>query len=201
MGDFPMVNHAEMVYRPGDREAARALFETMGCAVGELPGFPWLIINIDASVGGALTADNIMYANESTPAQQNLEAALEEAIAANPNLAEKLERYKAIRLARPQYVHHFGASVATHEDWLSRVEALQDANANHPLLRGRIEVDVREPGHPGALGPLSQAFIHSDIIQVAPLQMGGILFDLQWSPTVDPADIGPIEFPDRMQMV
>jgi hypothetical protein len=61
-----------MVCRPGDREAARALFETMRFRVDEYPGFPWLTINIDAGAGPG--GDNVLYANESTPAQQNVEA-------------------------------------------------------------------------------------------------------------------------------
>jgi hypothetical protein len=97
-------------------------------------------------------------------------------------------------------VFHFGASVATHEDWKQRVDRLIEANESHPLLKGRIDMDVREPGTPGALGPLSQAFIHTDIIQPGPLQMGGLLFDLQWAPDVS-VDVSSIEFPDRMAMV
>jgi hypothetical protein len=189
-----------MVYRPGDREATKAFFEAMGCAVSELPGFPWLVINIDPGRPG-LSSDNAMYANESTPAQQNLERALEQRLAADSELAELVERYRGIRRAHPQYVHHFGASTATHEDWAQRVENLQEANRSHPLLKGRIEMYVYEPGVPGALGPLSQAFIHTDIIQVAPLQMGGLLFDLQWAPPLDFANAASIEFPDRLAMV
>jgi hypothetical protein len=63
-------------------------------------------------------------------------------------------------------------------------------------------MDVREPGVPGALGPLSQAFIHTEIIQPGPLQMGGLLFDLQWAPEVmDIREASKIVFPDRVGMV
>lgn len=198
MADRPTLNHAEMVYRPGDRETARALFETMGFGVAEYDAFPWLVVNIDAAAGRG--RDNVMYVNESTPAQQNFEASFAEVLAGNSELADKLERYRKIRRAHPQYVFHFGASVATHEDWAARVEALREANVTHDLLKGRIDMDVREPGVPGALGPLSQAFIYTDIISIGPLQVGGLLFDLQWAPPLGP-DVGKIEFPDRLAMV
>ena len=199
MGDRPIINHSEMVYRPGDREAARALFETMGFRVEELPEFPWLIIIIDAEAERG--RDNVMYANESTPAQQNLEQALGTALAADPELAGRLERYRSIRRAHPQYVYHFGASVPTHDDWKERVDRLREASQSHPLLKGRIEMDVYEPGVPGALGPLSQAFIHTDIIEWGPFQLGGLLFDLQWAPEIDLEAAAQLEFPDRAAMV
>ena len=202
MAERPILNHSEMVYGPGDREAATALFEAMGFRVEDIPGFPWLIINIDDSVSGA--GDNVLYAQESTPAQQNYEAALQKALDADSDLADKLKRYRGIRREHPQYVFHFGASVPTHEDWLRRVDILKEANESHPLLKGRIDMVVKEPGVPGALGPLSQAFIHSDIIQVGPLQHGGLLFDLQFIPDADDdtaATVASIVFPDRLAMV
>jgi len=199
MAERPLLNHAEMVYRPGDRDAARAFFETMGFAVSELPAFPWLVITVDPEAGWGV--DNVMYANESTPAQQNFEKAFEQALASDSELAGTLQRYLGIRRAHPQYVFHFGASVPTHEDWQERVERLQEANRSHPLLAGRIEMDVYEPGVPGALGPLSQAFIYTDIIAVGPRQLARLLFDLQWAPEIDFQNMVPIEFPDRLAMV
>ncbi len=199
MAEHPLLNHAEMVYGPGDREAALAFFDTMGFAVSELPGFPWLVITVDPEAGWGV--DNVMYANESTPAQQNFEKVFEQALASDSELAGTLERYLSIRRAHPQYVFHFGASVPTHEDWQERVERLQEANRSHPLLAGRIEMDVYEPGVPGALGPLSQAFIYTDIIAVGPLQLARLLFDLQWAPEIDFQNMVPIEFPDRTAMV
>jgi hypothetical protein len=199
VADRPILNHAEMVYRPGDREAAKAFFETMGFMVSEIPNFPWLVITVDPAEGWG--TDNVMYAQESTPAQQNFEAAFAEALANDSDLADKLERYVNIRRAHPQYVFHFGASVPTHEDWQQRVDALREANESHPLLKGRIDMDTYEPGVPGALGPLSQAFIYSDIIAVGPIQASRLLFDLQWAPEIDFENMVPIEFPDRSAMV
>ncbi len=202
MADRPILNHAELVYRPGDREAAQAFFETMGYEVVERPGFPWLSIIVDPQSDPGRRVDGLMYICESTPAQQNLEAALDALTAENPDLADKFQRYRRIRRAHPQYVFHFGGSVPTHEDWQARVDRLREANESHPLLKGRLEIDVREPGDPTALGGLSQAFIHTDIVQVGVIQGGGILFDLQWAPSMEVLiETFPKEFPDRLAMV
>src|SRR5438874_5921109 len=65
VAERPLLNHSEMVYRPGDRDAARAFFDAMGFAVSEIPDFPWLVITVDPEAGWGV--DNVMYANESTP--------------------------------------------------------------------------------------------------------------------------------------
>jgi hypothetical protein len=200
VAERPLLNHAEMVYHPGDRAAAQAFFETLGFGVSDLPGGPWLVITIDPKAG--VSTDNVMYANEPTPAQQNFEAALEQALATDSQLAATLERYRSIRRAHPQYVFHFGASLPTHEEWEERLERLQEASRNHPLLAGRVDIKVSEPGMPGALGPLSQAFIYTDILACGPFALAGLLFDMQWRPDLAPGEPrAPIEFPDMAAMV
>ena len=202
MAQRPVLNHVEMVYSPGDREAARAFFETMGFMVSELENFPWLLVTVDPEAGWGV--DNVMYAQESTPAQQNFEKALDKALGSDPELARTLERYLSVRRAYPQYVFHFGASFPTHEDWQGRVKRLQDANGSHPLLAGRIDMEVSEPDGPGA-SPLSQAFIYTDIIAVGPRQLARLLFDLQWAPDLDfqkmDRRVARREYPDRASMV
>jgi hypothetical protein len=196
----PLLNHVEMLYRPGQRDAARAFFEAFGFAVSDLPNGPWLVITVDPEAGPG--TDNVMYANEPTPAQLNLDAALEQALAADPQLAATLERYRAIRWERPQYVFHFGASLPTREDWEERVQCLQEAGRSDPLLAGRVEIKVSEPGMPGALGPMSQAFVYTDILATGPFVLSGVLFDLQWRPQFAAGQLmPPIEFPDMAAMV
>ncbi len=198
MGERPVLNHVEMVYRPGEREAARAFFETLGFAVSDHEhGGPWLVIKVDPEAGPGI--DNMLYANEPTPAQQKFEEALDRALATDAPLAAGLDRYRSIRQAHPQYIFHFGASLPTREEWAERVERLREANRSHPLLAGRIDLDVREPGVPGALGPLSQAFIHTDILATGPFALG-LLFDLQWRPDIAPGGVPPMEFPDMAAM-
>jgi hypothetical protein len=210
MADYPVLNHAEMVFRPGDREAAQALFETMGFRVGELPAFddsPWMVVFVDRDAPeDEIIVDNLMYANESTLAQQNLEAKVQEFLDSDAEFKRLHDRYQELRVERPQYNFHFGSSVPTREEWQARVDALKEANESHPLLKGRLQIDVREPftDNPLALGGLSQLFLITDIISVGVYPFASLLFDLQWSPgaevllkTMPTAD----QYPDRKDLV
>ncbi len=199
MAERALLNHQEMVFQLGEREHARAFFEAMGFGVADMADGQHIAVWIDPEV--APTAENVMYANELTPAQQNLEAALGEALASDATFADTLERYKSIRRRHPQYVSHFGASCPTHADWKERVERLQEANRSHPLLKGRIDIKLSEPGLPDSLGPLSQAFIYTDILACGPFALATLLFDLQWIPELDLDNLAPIDFPDMATMV
>jgi hypothetical protein len=200
VADRPLLNHVEMLYKAGERDHARAFFETMGFGVSDMPGgAPWLAITVDPESGPS--AENVIYANEPTPAQRNLQEAFDRVIATDEQLADTLERYHAIRRRHPQYVFHFGASLPTHAAWKERLERLQEANRSHPLLTGRLDIQVSEPGLPGALGPLSQAFIYTDILMCGPLAIAPLLFDMQWIPEIDLANLEPIDYPDMASMV
>jgi hypothetical protein len=172
--------------------------QPMGCGVFDLPDSPWLAVLVDPEAG--FTGDNVMYANEPTPAQRNFEAAFDQACANDPQLAETLDRYKRIRRKHPQYVFHFGASLPTHEAWKERLERLQEANRSHELLQGRLDIKVSEPGLEGALGPLSQAFIYTDILAYGPFSIAPMLFDMQWAPDIPLEKIGKIDYPDMATM-
>ncbi len=199
MGTHPMVNHVEMLHAPGQRDAAQALFETMGFETFTIPGGPWLGVTVDPEKGRS--SDNVMYANEPTPAQRRVDDALARAIENDDELAAAIERYQQVRRAHPQYVFHFGASVPTEQEWDRRIERLQDANRSHPLLRDRLEIKISKPGVPGALGPLHQAFIYTDILTTGPGALTPVLFDLQWGPErTDFTYKEPIPFPDMATM-
>ncbi|MFT3865127.1 MAG: hypothetical protein QM729_12700 [Solirubrobacterales bacterium] len=178
------INHVEMIYEPGEREAAQALFELMGFGVSDFG--PWLVVNVDPETGNGI--DNVMYASEPVPAQQQFEDALQEALAAHEGATAALEHYRGVRVAHPQYNFHFGASVPTLEDWKERVARLEDAAANHPQLKGRFDLSVFNPGDPGAVGPQHQAFILTHILATGTLQTG-LIFELQWTPTNDAGEI------------
>jgi hypothetical protein len=180
-----------MLYQPGEREHARAFFQTMGFEVTDMPDGPWLMV-----FGGG----NWMYANEPTPAQLNLQAALQQAMDGDAQLADTVDRYLKIRRKHPQYVFHYGASLPTEEDWQARLEALQEANESHPLLKGRLDIHVSVPGMPHALGPLSQAFIYTDILLAGAFPIAPMLFDMQWIPP-RVSEREPIDFPDMATMV
>lgn len=179
-----LLNHAEMTYRPGEVDNAQALFETIGFAV--MRADPWLVIRIDPDGNGI---DNVMYASEPTPAQQNYDAAFEHALAADSRLAETLHRHRRIIREWPYYGFHFGASIPTHEEWEERVERLREAIHSHPLLKDRVELIVFEPTTPRALGALSQAFIFTDILTSGGPFAQGLQFEIQWCPTPPSGEI------------
>jgi hypothetical protein len=196
-----MINHVEMVYRPGQVEAARAFFETMGFAVSEYG--PWLIILVDPENGNGL--DNVMYCNEAVPAHQRFEEELERVIATDEKLSAALDHYRDVRRAHPQYNFHFGVTLPTLAEWETRLERIQEASRNHPLLAGHMEVIVFESGHPDGVGPASQAFCYTDILASGTLPMG-LVFEVQYMPVPDSGDTWSEElwsgkFPDLSLMV
>lgn len=199
MAERPMLNHQELVIRPGEWDHAKALFELMGFTAIDMFDDQHIAVWVDPEVGPS--AENVMYANEPTPAQTRLEAALENAIANDAELASALEGFRSRRREWPQYHAHFGASIPTLDEWRERVERLQEANRSHALLKGRVDVKVCEPGMPNALGPLYQAFIYTDIVSPSVLAIAGVLFDMQWIPELDLDNLDPIDFPDMATMV
>jgi hypothetical protein len=172
------INHVEMIYRPGEREAARALFECMDFAVSDFG--PWLVVSVDPDSANGI--DNVMYASEPVPAQQRFEDELEKALAADEKVRAALAHYRDVRVAHPHYNFHFGASVPTLENWKERVAKVEDAIATDPLLKGRVTFSVFNPGDPGAVGTAYQAFVLTDILATGTLQTG-LIFELQWTPT------------------
>jgi hypothetical protein len=178
MAERPLrINHVEMIFGPGEREAARAFFEAMGFEVSDFG--PWLVVNVDPETGNGI--DNVMYASEPVPAQQRFEDALHEALAADEKAIAALEHYRGVRIAHPQFNFHFGASLPTREVWEERTARVREAADEHPLLRHRVEVAVFNPGDPGAVGPIHQTFLLTEILSTGTLQTG-LIFELQWRP-------------------
>jgi hypothetical protein len=179
VSDAPLLlNHAEMIYRPGEAEHAKALFETIGFGVSRWES--WLHIHIDPVNSNGM--DNVMYANQATPAQQSYEEAFVQALADDSRLAQTFQRNRELARAWPYYNFHFGAAIPTYADWQERVERLQEANRSHPLLKDRVELIVIEPSTPRALSALSQAFVFTDILTSGGPFVQGLQFEIQWRP-------------------
>jgi hypothetical protein len=171
------INHVEMIFQPGERDAARAFFETMGFGVADFG--PWLVISVDPETGNGI--DNVMYASEPVPAQQQFEDALAEALEGHEKASAALAHYREVRVAHPQFNFHFGASIPTKGDWEDRTARIGKAAESHPLLKGRVDVATFNPGDPGAVGPIHQTFLLTDILATGTLQTG-LIFELQWRP-------------------
>jgi hypothetical protein len=201
-----LLNHVEMIYRRGEKEHARAFFETMGFGIENLVS--WLVVKVDPEEGNGL--DNVMYANEPTPAQQNLNDAFDRVVASDAEFKHALDRTRELAREWPYYNFHFGVALATHEEWEKRVERLREANRSHPLLKGRVELVIMEPTTPRALSAQSQCFIFTDILAAGGTFAQGLQFELQWTPTPTSGiktfqtvgEIGPGNpYPDMATMV
>lgn len=179
MADKTFLNHVEMVFPPGDQEAARAFFEILGFSVLDTP--PWLTVGVEPTEA-ANWADNVLYAQQAIPAQQRFEDELARVIESDAALAEALNHYKAVRRAHPQLAYHWGVHIPTHEDWAERVARVQEAARSHPLLKDRIEVIVFEPGSSEtAISTQSQAFVRTDVLAAEGFTFG-LEIELQWTP-------------------
>lgn len=179
MAGRTFLNHVEMVYRPGDEEAAREFFELLGFAVQFTP--PWLTVGVEPTEADNW-ADNVLYAQPAIPAQEKFEAELARVIESDERLAAALNRYKEVRRNHPQVCYHWGVHIPTHEDWEQRVARVQEAAKSHPLLKGRVEVMVFEAGkNPHAISTQSQAFVRTDVL-VAEGYPFGLEIELQYTP-------------------
>lgn len=182
MPDRTFLNHVNMVFPPGDRDAAYAFCELLGFNVQDTP--PWISVGVEPSESDNW-ADNVLYAAEAIPAQVTFEKKLAQLVAGDPATCEALEHYKSVRRAHPQLAYHWGVHVPTHDDWQARVAHMQDAAANHPLLKGRVEVLVFEPEtNPHSISTQSQAFVRTDVLAAEGFAFG-LEIELQWTPVDD----------------
>jgi hypothetical protein len=200
----PEINHVEMLFQPGEREAARAFFESLGFTVSDFG--PWLFVFVDLPTANG--THNVMYASEPVPAQQRFEDALAQAIANHPEASAALDHFREVRVAHPQFTFHFGASIPTHAEWAERTERIKEAARSHPLLKGRVEVSVFNPGDPGGVGNnVYQTFIITEILATGSLQTG-LIFEFQhYTSTLTPGEIdlealsGTATYPDPKSIV
>ncbi len=173
-----MLNHVEMVYRPGDRELVGRLFELLGCAAVETGG-PFLIIHVDPEHRDPSKLDNCVYASEMTPAQLQLEEALSQALDSEPALSQGHAGYTDHNTSRPQFTTHFGLAMSVDEldAVLARIEAAQ---ADDPEVGKHVSIaGVFRPGDPGSLTPtLVQAFVNTDLCAAGLVTLGQ-RFELQ----------------------
>ena len=164
-----LLNHVELVYRPGERKLVTKVFETLGCVVVETGG-PFLVIQIQPGEQSFL--HNVLYASEVTPAQWEFERVLLEQTETDGKLAAAYREFDALRRREPQRTTHFGIrleSVEALEQLLARIRSLPD-----PELEGRLQLAaVFRPGDPGALSDsLIQAFVRTDVCAAGLIRLG-----------------------------
>ena len=165
-----LLNHAEFVYAPGDRDLTSRLFEALGCRVvdpqrGASPdnlgpaASPYLIIYLDR--GDDDVIDNVFYASEVTPVQWRFELALRDQLASDAPLAAAARTQREQFAKTPHAMTHLGLAFPS----VSELEAAVDTIARDAALAARIQRSkIYRPGEPDSADDrVVQAFLHTDI--------------------------------------
>jgi len=171
------LNHVELVYAPGERPLARALFELLGFDVRDSGG-PFLTGMIHNGQGDF--SNNALYASEVTPEQWALEQALRAAIDGG-DLAGPAGAYVDSLRAHPQRSCHFGIRYPTATDQDAAIDRIVHVADHAPELVGRVTMSgVFRPGDAGSYtDTMTQAFVRTDVIASGLLAFGQHI-ELQW---------------------
>jgi hypothetical protein len=163
-----MLNHIEMVYRPGERHLAAKLFRTIGCDVREQGDFLRILI----APGNDDPLNNVLYASEVTPEQWQFEQRLQAALKGESEAATAYAGYDARFRREPQRTAHFGIRYPSHAKLEATLKHLE-SELSDTDLKGRAEVAaVFRPGDPGSYGHIMQAFLKTDILAAGIITLG-----------------------------
>jgi hypothetical protein len=163
------LNHAELIYRPGERALSGKVFETLGCRVMDNGG-TWVIIAVNPASDD--WGNNVLYASEVTPEQWRFEQTLQKQLAGESPLGGAFAAFDQHMRKTPQRTTHFGIrfpTVKMLDETLARIQS-----GLGPDLRGRLSVSgVFRPGDPGSLSPtLIQAFVRTDVVAAGFVTLG-----------------------------
>lgn len=180
-----MLNHAELVYAPGERALARLLLEGLGFRVidpqsdatpEELgpAASAYLIVYLDPESTDVF--DNVIYASEASEDQWRFESALQDRLASDEELSDLHRSLRGAYSRMPQAMCHFGVAYPSAEEVSATLERL----AGIAALEGRVTVsDLFEPGGPGSADDrVVQGFVYTDVISSG-LLLGGQQIELQ----------------------
>lgn len=160
-----LLNHVEILYRPGERELAKRFFELLGCTIVDTQtdsgtGSSILYVYPEATCQDRL--NNVCYLSEVREPQWALEELLTGRAAVDAELRDALARYEHKARHHPHGTAHFGLRYPTFaalEAVLGRLEAELPAD-----MVGRVSVTAVRPGDPRSMtDELLQAFVHTDI--------------------------------------
>jgi hypothetical protein len=165
------LNHVELLYRPGEREQAKRVFEILGFRVSDRGG---TFFTAFVEPGESDFTNNAVYASEVTEEQWALEQALTGALGTDDEVGTTARAYLGRLEKEPQRSFHFGIrypSVEALDATLARIAAVGETD---PELVGRIGVSgVFRPGDPGALADtMIQAFTRTDVVAAGILAFG-----------------------------
>jgi hypothetical protein len=185
-----LLNHVEMVYRPGEKALAVALLDLLGFRVFD-DGGEFVAASADPAAPDII--DNTCYISQMTPEQQAFEKELERALAGADGLGQAHSAYRDLLHREPQRGMHFGVHTTTLEDLEATVERVNKVEQNAPELAGRVRVSgTFYPKGPGSLADnIVQAFFYTDVI-ASGLVTVGQHFELHWY-TDQPPALGTLE--------
>ncbi len=169
-----VLNHVELVYRPGERALARRLFELLGAEVRDSGG-PFLVMLLEP--GQTDFVSNVYYASEVNPTQWALEQELAKALGPGGVLHDAVTPYRERLAAAPQFSSHFGMRVPDGDAYEAMLERVRRAGEHDPELAGRVRVaGVFRPGDPGSLtDAMIQSFVQTDVVATGMLAFGQII--------------------------
>ena len=156
-----MLNHVELLHRPGELDLALELFEVLGCRAEPYDRVTsWIHVSPDDDD----RLNNVLYVSEIRPEQRDLEVALAQAIDDDHALAAARTAYLHKMRTRPHGIPHFGLRYPSFD----AVDAVLARLAHDlpPALAGRVTVgEVIRPGHPQSMtDELIQAFVDTDVV-------------------------------------
>jgi hypothetical protein len=181
--DGVMLNHLEMLYRPGERDLAMSFCRMMGWDVTETGrasevGSTYIVVRLEPRDPDYV--NNVFYLSEIRDEQLRLERALDPLRRQDASLEVALDDYLEKARSRPHGIPHCGIRYRS----FSAVQAIVDtlgseiASASSPF-RGRVSVDAIGPDDPRSMSrELLQAFVHTDVV-CSGLFLLGQLFELQ----------------------
>jgi hypothetical protein len=180
-----LLNHMEFVYRPGERELAKSVFEVLGFVVHD-DGGEFLAASVDPQAPDII--DNACYASQVTAQQWAFEEQLAKALGAPDSLGRAHAGYHDLLTREPQRAMHFGMHTSTLEDLEATVERVRNVEKTHPELAGRLSVSgTFYPHEPGSLADnIVQSFFYTDVLASGLLTIGQHI-EIHWYTDRPPA--------------
>ncbi len=173
------ITHSECIFAPGDEEAVKELFTTLGFAVTKVDPYPYVIAHVNPVKMDVM--GNVLYASEMTPTQQVFEKTLRETLDTNPDFKTAAENWEQDFRDDPQRSVHFGFKYDSREEFEAVIERLREAGKPGKPLAGRVVVTgVYFPGDQGSItDTMAQGFVWTDVLASGILTFGQHL-EMQW---------------------
>lgn len=173
-----LLNHLEMVHRPGDRDLAMEFARALNLHVAEL-AFTQAnsLIAIHPEDSDRDATSNIIYLHQMQPAHAEFDALVRQKIESDPELKQAQAKFQEILQTRPGGTPHFGIRYRS-MDALDQVIDRLSRGLSHAL---KERVSLREmPPYKAREGMpnIRQVFVYTDVITTSPA-IHGQLIELQ----------------------